>query len=96
MQPFMVIQAPGGNDWTAPTDDHNNLKAFMQDQIKISADFDRDEPDRPVMIPINVFRKDIYEGLKRDVEYYAKQLNTTVERAEVNTEWVTQLRESLK
>ena len=86
------------NAWKPPTPDHNELKAFMLDQIKMS------------MHDLSYTRKYLKEAEEHspmsyyvaavstaawNVNYHAEEDRKEFKRAEYRTEWVKQLRMSL-
>lgn len=83
--------------WEPPTEHHEGLKKFMVDQIRSSIDFDcgMEYDKKPQFITIEEWYKMKVDRVERDIEYHTKEDMEEVERAEVRTEWVQQLKQSL-
>lgn len=80
--------------WTPPTPDHENMKTFMLDQLKISMhDFRMPVPQKRSP---EVWHAEQLASARKDIEYHTKE--DAEERARVagRTAWVKALRDSLQ
>jgi len=87
--------------WTPPTADHQELKAFMLDQLAISSD----KPDYYVRALKEAestsaakFYEDSVNGAQRSVAYHAKNIREDAEKAKTKTDpnaWIIALFKSL-
>lgn len=91
----MVAKVTG---WMPPTTEHEELKTFMLQQLKISRNsvgYNMLElakaKDRTAM---DYYQLALGEA-ERNITYYEEQLQKEIERAGTRTEWVAQLRKSL-
>lgn len=84
--------------WNPPTEKHQALKQFMEEQIATSISFDcREEMySTPIicMSGVEWFERTL-TGLLHEIEYHRQEHNRAIERAEEATEWIRTLRESL-
>lgn len=87
------------NKWTPPSADHTELKAFMLQQIGVSKNstdyIEKSMAETIAKSPMN-FYSEAVASAKRNIEYNTKDFAEEVERANSRTEWVRQLRLSLK
>jgi hypothetical protein len=83
--------------WTPPTDDHTEMKKFMEEQLTNSIDFDCGGRQQPMPVPLKRdewHHKEVAEverRLARNREENVKE----IERAAKRTAWVAALRKSL-
>jgi hypothetical protein len=85
--------------WTPPTKDHEGLKKFMLEQLAISRnDTDWAEKNLARAVARNPleYYAEALEISAREIAYHAKELQEDRKRADGNTTWVKQLRDSLK
>jgi hypothetical protein len=85
--------------WVPPTGEHQGLQSFMVEQITRSIDFDcgTDYYNKPTeRLTGSAWADQRRESLARDVSYHTKHYAEDVELAKSRTEWVQQLRASLK
>lgn len=94
----MLIKAVS---WKPPTEDHENLKKFMVEQINSSIDFDCNTKYSNERIeelnksdPIEIYEYDL-ERLKADLIYYQKELENERERTESSNKWILDLYKSI-
>jgi len=84
--------------WTPPTVDHEGLKAFMLEQIKISMnnlDYQRDAIAKAeAKAPVDYYAEATAKA-RRDIEYHAAENAKEIERTVCRNEWVEKLRGSL-
>lgn len=83
--------------WEAPTPDHVEYKAFMEEQILKSIDFDCDTsydtlPERKSADGWIATR---LAELRRDLAYHEKAQREEVERTDKRNQWIKALRDSL-
>ena len=83
--------------WQPPTDDHTNLKEFMINQIEKSIDFDCSGRDEPMekLLTIDEWYGMMIKDSKKDIEYHTKQWEKEVERCDIETKWIQDLKRSL-
>lgn len=85
-------------EWNPPTENHEQLKEFMLDQIKVSTedtDYYYEQLDKIKNTgPLEYYNKHL-KNLERLIESYLKDHGKEVERTTRNNEWVKQLRDSL-
>lgn len=85
--------------WVPPTEDHVEFKHFMLDQIKISKhdlDYWRGEIERAEeALPEDMYKAAVEKAVN-DVDYHEKEEQADIERSRSRTQWMKQLRESLK
>jgi hypothetical protein len=82
--------------WTPPTPEHVELKKFMIDQLRSSIDFDCKVYEPPVPTTGEEHRQFVIQQAERDVEYYTKERQAEIDRANGANGWITALYESLK
>jgi len=84
------------NEWTPPTDDHNNLKKFMIEQLTESIRHDCGyQPEKPHKLRPQEWLNQQLTNCRHDVAYHLECLNKEKERLESNNKWVRDLRKSL-
>jgi hypothetical protein len=84
--------------WKPPTGDHQGLKDFMLDQIKISMnnlsyterEIAKDQEKSPM-----AFYVAAVSSAEWNIKYYIEENTKEIERSESRTKWVNQLRASL-
>lgn len=87
------------NAWEPPTKDHINLKDFMQEQINKSFTTDfyiENKLEETKNTSAQDFFNEALRDAQRDVVYFQKSYEEDEERARMRTNWIQQLRESLK
>lgn len=86
------------NDWKSPSPDHAELKKFMREQIEESIRFDCTiyEDSAPKPMTGKQWLAAETEKVNRDITYHSQHHADEIKRANGRTEWVRQLRESLK
>ena len=88
--------------WSPPTEEHQNLKRFMIEQIESSIKFDCDveywtrQLNSVVLDKWQHFKGEQIALVIENIAYHEKEYEKEVERARKNSEWVNALRESLK
>ena len=84
--------------WEPPSEDHAELKAFMESQLTESIEFDGTPTtaygDRAELSGPEWREREI-ERLKRGIEQDEKRIAETAEREESRLEWMRQLRDSV-
>jgi len=87
------------NNWEPPTEEHQGLKTFMQQQIEGSIKFDcnleYEEVHCPKLLSGEEWLKRQMDSVIWDLEYHTNQNKEEIERAAEGTEWVKALRNSL-
>ncbi|MGF7131968.1 hypothetical protein P3T40_003451 [Paraburkholderia sp. EB58] len=83
--------------WTPPTPDHVEYKAFMEQQILQSIDFDCSTAHDVAPEPqeSSQWLADWIVDLKDSVAHYEQEHRKEVERAHSRTQWIKALRDSL-
>lgn len=83
--------------WTPPTSEHEGLKKFMLEQLENSIDFDCGplSPPGPILSGEEWLAKQT-EKARWDLDYHTDAWEKEQERAKGRTEWVRQLRDSLR
>ena len=84
--------------WTPPSSDHVNLKEFMVGQIEESIRFDdcSEYCEPPPKKSGEQWRADQIKAAEWSVSYHEKEHKAEVARCKERTEWVKDLRSSLK
>jgi hypothetical protein len=84
--------------WRPPTEDHIAMKNFMIEQLTSSIDSDCSEEymQKPEKLQPEEWRKVQIKELKRSLEYCKKAWEEECDRSKTRTEWVENLRKSLK
>jgi len=82
-------------DWEPPTSDHQDLKRFMIEQIEISVP-KQYECDAPLILSAEAWLEDARESANRDIKYHTEKNEKEIERCKEKTQWVNDLRASLK
>lgn len=85
--------------WNPPSEEHYGLKAFMEEQLKSSIDFDCDYSfyNKPTEhTSPSVWAQRTISKLTKDLERLTDEKNKEITRAAERTKWVRQLRESLQ
>lgn len=84
-------------DWNPPTKEHESLKEFAIQQIKISkSDFHKLYKDKlPKMLSLSEYKTMIESQLKNDIEYHKKSHQQEIERCNKVNQWIDKLFESL-
>lgn len=81
--------------WNPPTPEHDNLKAFMREQIEDSIKFDCHIPVRPKRQSAVEWRKSEIECAAPDIAYSRKSLAEEEQRCDDANAWVDALIDSL-
>lgn len=82
--------------WTPPTDEHQDLKDFMVQQLTESIRFDTEYTwPQPAEVPAGRFKRKQQTQALKDINYHTEQYAKDVERAHSRTAWVRDLRDSL-
>lgn len=85
--------------WNPPTSEHAGLKSFMVQQLVDSIKWDKpfyaDEPP-PALLPADEWKRTKIAELMKSIDRHTEGYAEDVQRAEQRTQWVRQLRESLK
>lgn len=90
------------NAYVPPSPDHVAFKKFMQDQIIESIRFDcgdgyyQEQLESVRKLPGVEWRQKTIESLNRDIAYHTLKQSEEESRATSKTQWIKQLRESLK
>lgn len=81
--------------WQPPTDEHEGLKKFMDEQLSesIKTTYSWDRPAEPV--PIAQWREDKIVATRKSISYNEKALAEELERVNQRNRWVATLRDSL-
>lgn len=84
-------------EWVPPTKDHQGLKGFMKEQIRLSLDFDCWLCDEEItkLTPEKWISNKIKKALK-DLKHHKEEWSKEVNRAYESTVWIRKLKESLK
>lgn len=84
--------------WEPPTSDHENLKEFMESQLKDSIDHDCNTSylTTPVKKTGQQWRADQIERLERNIPNYRQNYQEEIDRTNNRNEWNRKLIESLK
>jgi len=80
--------------WKPPTPDHQSLKTFMLDQLRISRSSSY-QPDPVPKLSGQEWADKEQKRLERDVEYYTKERDKERDRALGRNQWLADLRNSL-
>lgn len=81
--------------WTPPTDDYQNFKNFMLEQLWESIKHDCYEPERPVRVTAKQWKSEKVNRLMSDIDYHTKHNKEEIERTNQRNEWIRQLYASL-
>lgn len=84
------------NEWLPPTNEHQEFKKFMVEQLESSINWDIHEPEEPIKITGSELIKDRIKSANRDIEYHTKKIAEEIERTEGRNLWISNLRESLE
>jgi hypothetical protein len=85
-------------EWEPPTEDHAQLKTFMQEQIRESIRFDcatSYAPEPSLRLSADEWHKQSMDDYIRDLAYHRENDTEEKKRAKDRTEWVKALRQSL-
>lgn len=93
-------------DYEAPTRDHEGIKSFMIEQLKITLDYDGDysfyeDSNLKIKAKLNnlnatVVRLEKLNDIEENIAYHLKSYNKEVERCERANLWVTNFLHSLE
>lgn len=81
--------------WTAPTPDHEELKSFMLQQLKISVYVEREAETFMRPSPEDWLLEKL-QKCRHDIEYHDKEHAKEIERTKSRNEWLRVLRVSLE
>lgn len=87
------------NNWIPPSKDHQQLKEFMLDQLTKSMKFDCNDEYYLEVIPQydpQQWLSEKVEKAKHNIEYHRDHYKQECERCKERSDWVNQLRSSLK
>ena len=93
--------------WDPPTEDHQELKQFMLDQLHSTLDMDgnpeyyenelREVQEKKKIKPDpKKIRESTIKAINRDIKYYEQQQREDIKRCNDRTEWIEQLLNSFK
>lgn len=85
--------------WKPPSEEHNGLKAFMEEQLRTSISYDCDYSylNKPTEhMPPSVWAQRTITELTKRLRILTDDRDKEIARAAERTKWVRQLRESLK
>lgn len=86
-------------EWHPPSSDHVGLKDFMLEQLKIYKHdpkwFRERISSTKQQNPLDVWQ-DALDSAKRNIQYFADEMQKEAERVAGRNEWLKQLRDSLK
>lgn len=82
-------------EYVAPSENHEEFKKFMIEQIEKSIDWDCSEPQAPIRLSFDAWVSKTEKSLKWSVDYHSKEYKAEIERVRQRNEWVSQLRKSL-
>lgn len=84
--------------WTPPTDEHAGLKKFMLQQLwdSLKSDCGGSVSPAPDKLPLDDWKAAREAKVREDIIYHDKNQAEEDERSQGRTEWVRQLRASLK
>lgn len=84
-------------EWQPPTPEHDGLKRFMIQQLKVSIDFDCGTSyyDKPKLLSGRDWLSLKISTALHDIDYHTKEDGKERERAASRTTWIRQLRGSL-
>lgn len=83
-------------NWTPPTDNHDNLKKFMIEQIMQSVKFDCYDQTMPTKLTPNKWYKEKLKKCSDDIKYHTEELKKEQDRCKNKTDWIRALKTSLK
>lgn len=86
------------NNWVPPTEEHEEMKRFMLDQLKISRNTLTYQEERLKALnnkDPKTFYLDAVQRAEHDIAYHTAEHAKEVQRTNERTRWVQQLRESL-
>lgn len=89
----MLAEAEG---WKPPTDEHRELKKFMTEQLTSSIKNDCWDADEPAAVVASDYRDQRLAEAQRSVEYHSREYDAEVFRAIGRSEWLRDLRASLR
>jgi hypothetical protein len=85
--------------WTPPTNEHQNLKTFMTEQLEESIKFDGPShfDSRPVeKLDGEKYRQEEIASAQRMIKHYAEDIEKELERAKSHDAWIAAFKESMK
>ncbi len=84
--------------WKPPSEEHNELKIFMIEQLKKVIKFDCDHSFlvEPIKISDEEFKQKEIERLEKSIMYHQIEYKKEVERITKQNKWINDLRNSLK
>ena len=85
------------NAWKPPTEDHEELKNFMKEQLTESIEWDcKNYGEKIKKLDDWKWKKKALKDVNWNIEHHSKEHAEEVERCEERSEWVRQLKKSLK
>jgi hypothetical protein len=81
--------------WKPPTPEHEGLRSFMIDQIRISTEHMREKAPRPKALSGAAWMANQIVSAKWDADYHEKALRDERQRVASRNEWVAALRRSV-
>ncbi len=90
------------NAWQQPSSEHEGLKTFMREQIEQSTKYDCStdyyEKELQELKPLSgdAWKSEEIAKCHKNLAYHTKENQKEIARAKSRTEWVNQLRDSLK
>jgi len=81
--------------WEPPTNDHEDLKKFMIQQINDSKPSEKYGMSKPTKLSVKEWRSNKRESLIEDIKYYGDKYKKEVTNCEWSTRWIQDLRDSL-
>lgn len=84
-------------DWTPPSDDHAEMKRWMEEKLTSSIEWDCGDHllENPVLVEGPEWRRLRVEKIMRDIDYHTQSAREEAERMNERNEWLRLLRESL-
>lgn len=82
--------------WTPPTPEHDDLKAFMIQQLTDSIQYDAIDPNEPSPVQPGAWLVKRKARVERDIAYHTSERNKEIERNASRNAWIAAFFESLK
>lgn len=87
------------DSWNPPTVDHENLKTFMIEQLKMSTQdttyYEKEIEKTKEKSPLEVYKLHV-KSIIESIKYHEKEHQKEIERTELKNNWIKNLRKSLK
>lgn len=81
--------------WVPPTSEHNGLKTFMIEQLKLSMSPPPSTSYLKKIPTLEQFRADCFASLSWDIQYYTDHVEKARKRHRETVEWIDKLMESV-